>query len=141
MVAVFTLRAGAAGEGAAAGAAAGDEPHESLVVVAVAGADQASAVAAVVVESLVVADAPHAGADPHPAVASAVDSAAAVSPLSIFSELGISFWLWSETAVISVSALMGRPFLSPPFRARGAPLVAPPRPPREESKGWDVSHW
>lgn len=96
---------------------------ESLVVevVVAAGVDQASVVSD---ESLVVVvSAPHAGA-------ASFESTAVVVSLSAFASV-VLFQALSVPAVFSV--LKGRPFLSPPFNARGAPLVAPPRPPRTPS--------
>lgn len=123
MVAVFTLRRGAG----AATAAAGVADHESLEGVEMAGVvDQASVV--VVAEDSLVAAGTAFSEGVSTVEEAAVSAHEGVELLSVFSVL-----VSSEGASVLVASL-GRPFLSPPFKARGAPLVAPPRALRNPSR-------
>jgi hypothetical protein len=136
IVAVFTLRGAGVAETAAA--ALGDAPHESSAAVVV---DVVSTVAGVSFHPLVAGAVSLvvAGVVSHVGVAFQ-DSPAAAAAASVWSFFSASTVLVFEDGsgvavvlLVSVSVLVGRPFLSPPFNARGAPLVAPPRPPRKES--------
>ncbi len=155
MVAVLILRAGVAVEVVFVASegddvAAADEPHGSpedtagvVLHASVVGAAEVpfDSAAATVEDHVSLVEAPaaqpavasNAGESLAAAVASAHDGVSSVMP-SVFSAVqprGAD----SEVAVASAT-LAGRVCLSPPFWARGPPLVEPPRPPRKPSSAY-----
>lgn len=136
MVDVLTLRVDVPGNGGFVAAS----PHGSTSLIdSVAG--EVSATGAALVSSAGVLQE---GVAPHPSdvveAAEAADAAVTLEAVILAQEGASSTTVlsaFSETAghASSVSVFIGRVFLSPPFWARGAPLVDPPRPPRKPSMG------
>lgn len=114
-------------------------PHGSTSLIDSA-AGTVSAVGAALVSSAGVLEE---GVAPHPSdvveAAEAADAAVTLEAVILAQEGAASsttaLSAFSDTAghASSVSVFTGRVFLSPPFWARGAPLVDPPRPPRKPS--------
>ena len=153
MVAVLILRAGVAAEDVFVASVvddvvAAEEPHASVedaagvvlhASVAGVAVDPFESVAATVEGHVSLVEgaaaqpefASNEGESVAAAVASAQDGVSSVTPsmLSAAQVIGAD----SEVAAAS-TVLAGRVCLSPPFWARGPPLVEPPRPPRKPSK-------
>jgi hypothetical protein len=128
IVDVLTLRVDVLGNGGFEAAS----PHGSIslgstgAAASVAGAVLVSSVALFTSDALEAADAADA-AETLEAVILAQEGASSTTVLSVFSETD------GQLDASSDSVLAGRVLLSPPFWARGAPLVDPPRPPRKPS--------